>query len=337
MKTKVTRMFGRYVEVIFSKVSFDQSTKETKRREIILDSNSTFMRVKVSKYLSHIKDEVMIELYNLDEDIFNLIKTYDTVTVNVGYKIKRTSNSSEWEYRKFLVCVMSILIVTTDKSELVTPKTIIIGSSRYRKNQKKNALTIKTGTTLFNTLLLLCKRCGIRSKIDENLKKNVLKNDLVVDDENRAIHQLLRDYDFINVNNDNNGENYDIEFMNVSRKELFKSFEISPENGSLIKSWVSLDGDGNISFTSMANRYNYKIGDIISVDNKYFDQYVSSSNQYREYQKTNRKLEKIEKNNNSSYYIIIQLEYDLSLKGSYEVKITARPKYKFSRVLRKGF
>ena len=336
MKTKVTRMFGRYIELIFSKDLFDEGTKETKRRTIILDSNTTFMRVKVSKYLSHIKDEVLIELYNLDQNTFNLMKTYDTVTVNVGYKIKRTSNSSEWEYRKFLVCVMSILIVTTDKSELVTPKTIIIGSSRYRKNQKKNALTIRTGTTLFNVLSLLCKRCGIRSKIDENLKKNVLKNDLVVDDENRAIHQLLRDYDFINVNNDDNGENYDIEFMNISRKELFKSFEISPENGSLIKDWVSLDGDGNISFTSMANRYNYKIGDIISVDNKYFNQYVGSSSQYREYQKTNRKLEKIEKNNNSSYYIIIQLEYDLSLKGSYEVKITARPKYEFSRVLRKG-
>lgn len=87
----------------------------------------------------------------------------------------------------------------------------------------------------------------------------------------------------------------------------------------------------------MVNRYNYKIGDIISVDNKYFNQYVGSSSQYREYQKTNRKLEKIEKNNSSSYYIIIQLEYDLSLKGSYEVKITARPKYEFSRVLRKGF
>ena len=336
METKVTRMFGRYIELIFSKDLFDQGTKETKRRTIILDSNTTFMRVKVSKYLSHIKDEVLIELYNFDQNTFNLMKTYDTVTVSVGYKIKRNS-SNEWEYRKFLVCVMSILIVTTDKSELVTPKTIIIGSSRYRKNNKKNTLTIKTGTTLFNTLSLLCKRCGIRAKIDENLKKNVLKNDLVVDDENRAIHQLLRDYDFINVNNDNNGENYDIEFMNVSRKELFKSFEISPENGSLIKDWVSLDGDGNISFTSMANRYNYKIGDIISVDNKYFDQYVSSSNQYREYQKTNRKLEKIEKNNNSSYYIIIQLEYDLNLKGSYEVKITARPKYEFSRVLRKGF
>ena len=95
METKVTRMFERYIEVIFFKDSFDQSTKETKRREIILDSNSTFMRVRVSKYLSHIKDEVMIELYNLDEDTFNLIKTYDTVTVNVGYKIKRTSNSSE--------------------------------------------------------------------------------------------------------------------------------------------------------------------------------------------------------------------------------------------------
>lgn len=130
---------------------------------------------------------------------------------------------------------MSILIVTTDKSELVTPKTIIIGSSRYRKNNKKNTLTISSGTTLFNTLSLLCKRCGIRAKIDENLKKNVLKNNLVVDDENQAIHQLLRDYDFINVNNDNNGGNYDIEFMNISRKELFKSFEINPENGSLIK------------------------------------------------------------------------------------------------------
>ena len=330
MSTKVTRMFGRYLEVVFSKTVIDQNTNQTLRKELILNSNSCYMNIKVSKYLSHIKDECQLELYNLDQKTLNLIKTYDTITINAGYKTDKNN------YHKYLICTMSILIVTTDKSEITTPKTIIIGSSRYRKKNERKTLTLNSGTTIFNALTLLCKRCGIRAKIDQNLNKNVLKTNIVVDDENRAIHQILRDYEFVNVNNDNNGENYDIEFINISRRDLFKSFEISSENGSLIKDWVSLDGDGNISFTSMANRYNYKIGDVILVNNKWFNQYVSNSSSYREYQKTNRKLEKIEKNNESSYYIIIQLEYILSLKQSFEVKITARPKYKFSSIMRKG-
>lgn len=324
------RLINRKIKVVFTK------TINNNQKILTLTSDELFITASVQKHLSHMKDESIVTIYNLSDEYFQLIKQYDTMTIYAG----RLTGKNEWI--DYLIATQTVLIATIDKSDVTTPKAIIIGSSRFR-NKEIKSLRLKQGLSLKNALSLLCKRGGIKALIDPKLTNKVLKSEINVTHISTALAQIMRDYSFIQVSNDSNGEDYDIRFSLISNTQNRLSIDITPESHTLIEEWVSIDNQANISFTSLPNRVPFKIGDSIRVNNRYLNQYVGSSSDYNSYNATNKRLERSERTINSdgsitNEYIIMSLAYDLDVTGTFNVKIVARPRSLFdqTRVIRGG-
>ena len=318
------------------KLEFIFENKNQTYSKLTLTSDEIYFTVSVNKYIAHLKDEAIINLFNLDEKTYWQLKQASTVAIYTS----RVINGVE---HNFLIATQSVLMVTIDKSDLVNQKTIMVCSSRFRKQEKKPFL-IKSGTPLFNALNLISQRANMKSKISPKLKHKVLKSDLSVSHVSTAISQILRDYPFIQVNNDSNGEDFDIEFQVISLSENVAVYQISPHNFTLINGWVNIDSDSNITFTSLPDILPYKIGNCLSVNNMLLNQYVDNSSNYTNYRKVQNRIErsseKQELNNGSVEigYIIIALEYMLDVRGNWQVQIKARLRnaYDKTRMTRGG-
>lgn len=304
------------------KLEFMFENKNQTYSKLTLTSDEIYFNVSVNKYIAHLKDEAIINLFNLDEKTYWQLKQAASVSIYTS----RVINGVE---HNFLIATQSVLMVTIDKSDLVNQKTVVVCSSRFRKQEKKPFL-IKSGTPLFNALNLITQRASIRAKISPKLKHKVLKNDLTVAHVSTAISQVLRDYPFIQVNNDSNGENFDIEFQVISLNENVAVYQISPHNFTLINGWVNIDSDSNINFTSLPDVLPYKIGNCLSVNNTLLNQYVDNSSNYTNYRKVQNRIERssekqeLKDGSIDIGYIIIALEYVLDVRGNWQVNIKAR-------------
>lgn len=329
-------VFDRYIRVeLFS----SEADKEGYLNMISLNSNDIYMTVSVQKHLSHLKDEGLITLYNLSKKLYQelLVKKYDTVKIYAGYGTGKN-------VREFLVATNTILLITLDKSDLNTSKTHLVLSSRFRRKEA-TPITFKTGMPIWSALNILTKRLKIRALIDNKLKNKILKRDLTVTQPNNAIAQLLRDYEFISISNDLGGGSYDVHFQEIYNSERRK-IHISPDNGTLIKAWANIDNESAITFSSLPV-INYVIGDAISIKSKWFNQFMSSANEYKDWVKKQRRIERnqslVESNKDEddegekeNIYVITALEYDLDVKGNFEIKIKGKPQDSFKRHIGRG-
>lgn len=334
------RILNRHLMLVFSK------SELSGKRTLTISSDEVQFNVKVSKYMSHLKDEIIIEMYNLSQDYRELLKTFDVVTVKAGrenYKFIQDENHQIKEVSEWInhtIAIQTILIPGShDKSDLASLKTIIVCSSRFRSKNLK-PITISGNLSIEYVLKYLTKRAGIRAKISPDLKVKRLQKPLTVTHISNAITQLMRDYPFIQVRNDTQ-DDADIYFDYVNNRQERKNIVISPQNGTLIKDWINIDGNGDITFTSLPNRVSFRIGDNISVNSKYLNVYYTSAEAYKDKNRIEYRLDKTigkdEKDNTTTYeYIIISLEYVLDVRGTWEVKVKARPRTSFNQKYTKG-
>lgn len=314
--------FGRYMrlELFSSKIS----------KKITIESDKTQFDINIKKYLSNMKDEALISIYNLNRDIYNSIVQnneliYDRIKIYAGYKYHN-------EEKVFLIFNQKILSISLDNSDLTTSVTKIVCSPLYERNFQ--SLKFSIGTSLYSVINVLAKKMYLRNPyIDDKLKLRRLKSDLIVNNINNGLSLLLRDYPFLSIYNDVDSVN-DMKFEIVEYKTS-RTINISPYNGTLIKDWVRITSD-NITFTSMLV-HNYFIGDGLYINPLWFDYSLSNVSDYKEYLKIKRKKEKSnEDKETKDMYIITGLEYNLTLNQDFFVNVTCKLKKFFSNKIRRG-
>lgn len=314
---------GRFLFAVFSK----QEKRVINSLEI--SSEKVFFTARVEKYLSYLKDEITLEIYNLGQNEYETIKTFDTLSLYCGRR------DASGKIIKILVAVQSILFVSKDRSDLDTPKTIIICSARVRRRETNN-LNVNAGVSLFNAINFICKRAAMNCFISGELKNYLLSKPINVDNVANVLNRIKRDYKFVHISNDGGGQDYDLYFSLYRSQSEQKSLVFSPESGTLINEWVSIESNGDISFTSLANVIPYKIGDRILVAGKYFNKSVRSYQDYKDSIKITKRLEKtnhFESEDSILFeYVIVALSYNLDIKGSFNVVIKGRPLTKLAGV-----
>ena len=314
--------FGRYMrlELFSNKIN----------KKITIESLKVQFEVTIKKYLSNMKDEALVSIHNLDKNIYNkLIQNneliYDRINIYAGYQNKN-------ENKVFLVFSQKILSISVDRSDLNSPLTKIVCSPLYQRNFQ--SLKFSVGTSLYSVINFLTKKMYLRNPyIDNKLKLRRLKSDLIVNNINNGLSQILRDYPFVSIYNDTDSTN-DMKFEIIEYKTN-RTISISPYNGTLIKSWVQINSD-NITFSSMLV-HNYFIGDGLYIDSNWFDYSLSGVNDYKEYLKIRRKVNKNnEDKETKDMYIITGLDYNLTLDSEFLVNVTCKLKKLFNGRVRRG-
>lgn len=315
--------FGRYMKIeLFS---------NKMKKKITIESSKIQFEVTIKKYLSNMKDEALVSIYNLDRDIYNRMiqdneLIYDKINIYAGYKNKG-------EEKVFLVFNQKILSVTIDRSNLTSPVTKIVCSPLYQRDFQ--SLKFSSGTSLYSVLSVLTKRMYLKKPyIDNKLKLRNLKSDLIINNINNGLSQLLRDYPFLSIYNDTDSVN-DIMKFEIIEYKTNRTIEISPYNGTLIKNWVQVTSE-NLTFTSLLV-HNYFIGDGLFIDRKWMDHSISQTSDYKEHLKSENRLKINDKSKETKdLYIITGLDYNLTLDGEFSVNITCKPKKFFNSHIRKG-
>lgn len=329
----MARLLNRYLKLVFTR------SDGKSNYHLTLTSDEIYFTVKVNKYMSHLKDEIVIEIWNLSSEYQTLLKQYDTVSVYAGREMWYDENRKEKkQWIQHLVAVQTVLSQTNDKSNLSSLKTILVCSSRFRSRNIK-PITLKNGISLWNAINFIVKRASLKSDVNVELKNRVLQKPLSIQNISSAINNLIRDYPFIKIKNDSDGI-YDIVFDYVNNRKSRSNIIISPQNRTLIKDWVSIDANGDITFTSLPNIISFKVGDGISVNSQYINSYISSTSNYTDKIKIEKRLERTIQEQDSDTinfeYIIISLGYDLDVRGNWEVKVKARPRTSFNQKVVQG-
>lgn len=321
------RAFGRFVELTFIKVQGDNSNKNN---ALQVNSNEAYFTVMVEKFFSHLKDECVITIYNLNKhEVMRLVNEgYNYVNIKFGYK------NSDNESQLGLLGPIKILTITSDQSDLITTKTVVVCSAKFSMGSE-SPIKFNRGNSLFNVLSFLSRKLQLNSKIDVQLKNLVLQQEFSVKTFDDALRRVLKDNPQVSVSNELGDQGYDIIFERVYNSKK-KIIEISPESGTLINSHIQIQKDGSIEFTSLPV-YRYQIGDLLSINFDDINRYVDNVSSFKEYKSTTRKIDEILekekwlKESNHATYVISSLKYELDVRGNFSVNIRARPEAFYNR------
>ena len=159
--------------------SINQSYDLKLHRVIREQHNDLHVCATGTKYLSPLKDEFVVSVYNLDyENISTLIEEgYNNIRIEVGYESLNNGIPTK-------IFDGGVLYISNDRSNLSQNITYIICTSKMiaRYNRTKLNLTINGGINMFAALKFLGSKVGATNiYISPDLKNKVVQNSTVID------------------------------------------------------------------------------------------------------------------------------------------------------------
>lgn len=276
-----------------------------------LDNRNLIIEISGHKYLSSLKDEFVIDIFNLtySEVAKLLLYKYDQVEVFAGYKSSGVHKIFDGK----------ILYISNERESRETSIVHIICVSKLLGlyNSKLN-LTMNSGINMYAALDFICKRAGIpNSNISEEFKRQFLTSITNVKGSLASyLDTFTTNATTYGVQSDSSNGSI-VSIWDLKRSDA-RLINIKLESGMIIKGYPTLTTDG-IRFSSLPV-FNYMPGDTLLLDNRLIDMSITNVEQATESQ-----LGLYLDANNK--YVIYELTYNLTNGGgAFDVKILSKSK-----------
>lgn len=293
-------------------------------------SNGLKVEVSGTKYLSSMKDEFLVSIYNLD--YATLVKIvgngsdvpgYNYIRIECGYK---TINNGH----PIKIFEGGILYASNDRSDFKQNKALLVCTSKLiAKNARSRLnLTLKSGLNLYVVYKYLCDKAGIQNAyITEDIKNMTLKEDMPLNGDILSLFDnTVNSTNGLNANNilavstdstsDANGTESTFNVLSLFKTPK-RAITIRASDGLLINNYATITSEG-INFTALCT-INLSPGDLIRMDNSLIN--VSFSNKSDALKATST-LIKIDENREADvdgtvyntlfgYYYVWEVKYNL--------------------------
>lgn len=275
------------------------------------DNRNLVIEINGSKHLSSLKDEFVIDIFNLTYGEVSklLVYKYDEVEIYAGYK-------STGIHRIFSG---KVLYISNEKESRETNIVHVICVSKLLGIYKSRLnLTLNSGINMYAALDFICRRAGVaNSNISEEFKRKFVTDVLTA---KGTVSSFLDSFT-------NESTSYTVQ-VDASQGALVSIWDlkrsdsrlvtIKPESGLLINGYPTLTTDG-VQLQSLPI-FNFMPGDTLLIDNRLIDMSVTSLRQA-----TSAQLGiYLDKN---SKYVLYEISYMLS-NASGQFAITLKTKSK---------
>lgn len=303
-------IFGRILKVEFySSVSGEKIEYSTAD-----ETRSLVMEVNGSKHLSLLRDEFIIDIYNLNyHEVIRLIKhNFDRVEISAGYESGAVS--------KIFKGKIFYISMGRDSRETSIAHIICISEMAGIYNHKLN-LSINSGINIFSAINYMVKKSGIRDvNLSEALKRKYIEEANVYSGSPSSIVEEIIGSQANFISQGDSSHNTSINIWDIKRSDRRK-IKVDMSAGMVVNGPPVLTTDG-ISFESLPV-INYMPGDILLVENRIINMAITS---LQEAQSTNLGRYLATANEDGfGEYILYRIEYNLSNNGEeFSLKLFAK-------------
>lgn len=303
-------IFGRVLRVVF----YSSETGDKIQYSTEDESRSLVIEVTGTKHLSLMKDEFVIDIYNLTySEVLRLIKLkYDSVEIYAGYQTTSVS-------RIFKGKVFYISMGRESRETSITH--IICVSEMVGVYNSKLNLSLNSGINMYAAVNYALRKSGVRDiNLSEQLKRRYLQElDVHKGSSTNIIQDLLSSYSRFSSQADSSS-NTSVSIWDLKRSDRRK-IRINTKNGMVINGPPTLTTDG-LRFESLPV-LNYMPGDILLIDNSIILMTITS---LQEAQTTNLGLYLSKMNEEGlGEYLLYKIDYSLSNRdGDFKVTLLAK-------------
>ena len=303
-------IFGRVLRVVF----YSNETGDKIQYSTEDESRSLVIEISGTKYLSLMKDEFVIDIYNLTySEVLRLIKLkYDSVEIYAGYQTASVS-------RIFKGKVFYISMGRESRETSIAH--IICVSEMVGVYNSKLNLSLNSGINMYAAVNYALRKSGVRDiNLSEQLKRRYLQElDVHKGSSTNIIQDLLSSYSRFSSQVDSSS-NASVSIWDLKRSDRRK-IRINTKNGMVINGPPTLTTDG-LRFESLPV-LNYMPGDILLIDNSIILMTITS---LQEAQTTNLGLYLSKMNEEGlGEYLLYKIDYSLSNRdGDFKVTLLAK-------------
>lgn len=275
------------------------------------------LKIKVTghKYLSSLKDEFVVKIYNLDYFwLTKLIKDgYDEIEIFTGYKSFKTPPKRLFKG--------GILNISNDRTEIETSCVILVCTSLAIAKQANSYvnLTLNSGLNMYSALEFISRIAGFNNvNIDNSFKNLYVQDSLVTQGTGaNALNDFANSTDYINVSSDSS-EGSIISIFNLTSSSQ-RVIDVTSSQGMIINGRINLTSEG-ITFDSLPV-FNFMPGDVVRIDNALLTWAFDNRTDAMKGQSIVNQID------SSGLYIVWNIDYSLNNAGG-DFKLTLHCKSK---------
>lgn len=292
---------------------------EKRNEEIVVgkttdDSQKPRITISGNKYLSPVKDNFSIKIYNLRYDELIKIMQHELLSVEIyaGYL-------DEQDFYNFNAkCIFrgGVINILNEKREWKdNVATFVCASNLVAKGQKwRCSISLASGMNLYSAVKYISDRAGISSDIDPSLRYQFLKQATIATSSPSSYLEKIEKSNNDFFTNTDGSSGSDLSFFSVSNRKQ-TPLNINPKKGMMIGEAPEITSNG-LTWTSLPVE-NYSCGQLVKIDNSW----INSSSGQDSLSGTISVPNSIYLNSQGLYYIY-DLGYSLdNTTGSFQVRI----------------
>lgn len=311
--------WGRVLRVVF---------KSSKRKQVMEfnteeESNSLILEVTGTKYLSPLKDEFVIDIYNLTySEILKLIKgEFNEVDIYAGYQSSSVSR----------IFSGKVFYISNERESRETNIVHVICVNKLMGlyNSKMN-LTLNSGINMYGAIDFIFRQAGVKdSNVSERFKRQFTNDIMNVKGTPSSFLEA-----FTNASTSyaaqvdaSNGATFSLWDLKKSDRRVI---EIMSSKGMIINGFPTLTTDG-LRFDSLPV-FNFMPGDSLLIDNRLIDMTISTLDEATRsnlsiYLDTSR-------SDGRGQYILYEINYKLSnAKGEFKLTLKSKSTQLLSNII----
>lgn len=293
------------------------------------DSHKPKIEIKGSKYISSLKDNFTVKVYNMTYSEIYAIQKRQLfhIKIHAGY----LNGQNYFDFEAPVVYdgyVINLLNSKKEYKDNVT--TFIVTSKAVAKAQEfRLAISYQSGVNLYAMAKYIAEKAGLENSYISESFKSTFEEDLASCDASATTYldQIANSGGTTYVTTDSTSDS-DFSLLNLSEESRSRTtIIIDPSKGMLIGSAPEINSSG-LTFDSLPV-VTYLVGDLINIDNAYID-VTSGQDSYSTTIKTPNTVYL----NAQGLYYIWQVDYSLSnTNGDFKVHLTCKNKELFDKVI----
>lgn len=292
------------------------------------DSNKPKIEIKGSKYISSLKDNFTVKIYNMTYPQIYAIQKRQLFHIKIyaGY----LNGQSYFYFEAPMIYDGYVINMLNSKKEYKdNVTTFIVTSKAVAKAQEfRLAISYQSGVNLYSMAKYISEKAGLENSYISESFKSTFEEDLASCDASATTYldQIANSSGTTYVTTDSISDS-DFSLLDLSEESRSRTtIIIDPSKGMLIGDAPEINSSG-LTFDSLPV-VSYLVGDLINIDNAYID-VASGQDSYSTTIKTPNTVYL----NPQGLYYIWQVDYSLSnTNGDFKVQLTCKNKELFDKV-----
>lgn len=299
-------------------------TSKTFKHQIQLSTDNDELEVEITgyKYLSALKDNFVVKIYNLTYvDMIQIIKNkYTDIEIKCGYKSLGTHTIFKGQ----------VMYISNALEDVTTNVVYLICCSRLLGlyNNKLN-LSLNSGINMYTALKFICKQAGINdSFVSEDFKNKTINECMKYSGSCSSIINQITNQSQSYVANSDSSYNQTLSISDL-RKKASRVIPITEKNVILTNGYPKLTSDG-LRITLLPS-FNFMPGDVIEIDNALIDTSLQSKSEVEDTPNIGAYIDTT--NNEKGQYVVWQVSYALQNRGSsFTVELNCKARKLYSNI-----